>query len=117
MKGEHGEPLIAVTPECIHTGNASEFMIVTSDYPVTRRLDDLPLKIKSRLVACINALDGYNPDAVREVIEAGEAVLKTRKTGYWEFYFSRSTKAQDMRTKHDEAIDRLCAALDKVEGA
>ena len=56
---------------------------------------------RKRIVTCVNALAGLNPEAVRELIDAAESMVHSANLGY--------------RVNIEDAGERLKAALDNLK--
>lgn len=63
-----------------------------------------------RIVACVNALEGYNPDAVRDVVEAAKRIQAECKI------FASWVYSQDIGNEVYGKIEEFDKALSALEG-
>jgi len=99
MKGKYGEPW-----EEFVSDSGSPVIV----YKDTKMM--VPCKkdvVFGRIIPCVNALEGLNPEAVRELVDAAKRV--TAETCYKEQY------GKHRYLLDDQLFEQLRAALEKLE--
>ena len=71
---DHDQPYLNIKIRAAKKFARTICTVYIDDAPV-RDYNDEQYANAARIVACVNALEGYNPDAVRDVVEAAKRAL------------------------------------------
>ena len=102
---DHDQPYLNIKIRAARKLAHTICTVYIDDAPV-RDYNDEQKANAARIVACVNALEGYNPDAVRDVVEALDwAIAEIEK---------RTRYSPD---DYYEARDQRASALEKAKSA